>query len=141
MKALRFILPVILASSSFNLVSTTNSATKSVVNNQFLKRNLLNLVQQPVCKMSSNLREEVSRQKEFYDSMSIDEKRKLYACADKFITLNNVPSWQKTYSKAANDLSTEIKADQNLNDKVSIFRGDITALGLFILKSSIIIDF
>lgn len=128
MKAFRFFLPVILASSSFNLAFTTANSAKSLATNQFLQRNLLNLVQQPVCKMSTNLREEVDRQKKFYDSMSLDEKRKQYACGDKFITLDKIPSWQATFSKVPADLSTNVKVDQNLNEKVSILRDDITKL-------------
>lgn len=80
--------------------------------------------------MSTNQREEVNRQKEFYSSMSLVEKRKLYACGSKYITLIDIPSWKNTPSKQQSDDvdQSNYKSNSDLNDKVSLFRGDITAL-------------
>lgn len=53
---------------------------------------------------------------------------KLYACAQKYVTLNDIPNWSNTPSKQIEQVETKYKIDPNLNDKVSIWRGDITTL-------------
>lgn len=76
MKLFRRFLPFLFATTSLGsgffeikLIRQLNTS------NQHLKTNFLDLFKQPVCKMSTNIKEEVDRQKEFYDSMSLDEKR------------------------------------------------------------------
>lgn len=62
--------------------------------------------------------------------MSLSEKRQLYRCKDKFITLNDVPMWTQYYVKSGKKAQGNQKYPRNntLNEKVSIFVGDITAL-------------
>lgn len=63
--------------------------------------------------------------------MSLEEKRKQYKCGEKYKTLSDVPTWPE-YAKQ-HDVTSKFSASdfvvsQELNQKVSIFTGDITAI-------------
>lgn len=53
---------------SLNRLSTT-------ANSPLTKADFLALIGPAICKMSTSIKDEVDRQKEFYDSLSLDEKR------------------------------------------------------------------
>ncbi|KAI7688243.1 ADP-ribose glycohydrolase MACROD1 [Sarcoptes scabiei] len=55
----------------------------------------------------------------------VKEKRKNYRC-EKFVTLDQVPSWAE--SKSTSSIGSEYHSDPNLNSKISTFNGDITQL-------------
>lgn len=57
--------------------------------------------------------------------MNLEEKRKNYRC-EKFVTLDQVPSWAE--SKSTSSIGSEYHSDPNLNSKISTFNGDITQL-------------
>jgi len=73
--------------------------------------------------------EEVFREKEKYLSLNLDEKRSLYHCKSKYITLDSIAPWSE-HSKEVEpvEMSSDYSKKDNLNKKVSIFIGDITAL-------------
>jgi len=123
MRHLRVLLPILLTSGS--LIGRIRSNRQ-----QILPSYLFNLVgKQSVCKMSTNVREEVNRQKEFYDSLSLEEKRKMYACGNKYVQLNSIPTWKKSeISEHNSQQSSSYEINSVLNDKISLFRGDITTL-------------
>jgi len=64
-------------------------------------------------------------------SMEKEEKRKYYKCGDNYKTLSDVLSWDQ-YSKLKNIQnkisSSDYRFNNEINKKVSIFVGDITAL-------------
>ena len=60
--------------------------------------------------------------------MSLDDKRKIYKCGGNYIKLDDIPSWKHAYTGKKNVVETDYKIDENLNDKVSTFVGDITTL-------------
>ncbi|RNA15312.1 O-acetyl-ADP-ribose deacetylase MACROD2-like [Brachionus plicatilis] len=66
-----------------------------------------------------------------YLSMPLDEKRKLYKCKEKYITIEKLIKWPEYFEK--NELKYEnlnncSVTNPGLNDKISIFEGDITTL-------------
>lgn len=68
-------------------------------------------------------------------SQSLEEKRKYYNCGDKFIELKSIPSWPSFYkdnsyfiSKDSVKINSLYKVDPVINEKVSVFYGDITKL-------------
>ncbi|RWS23383.1 MACRO domain-containing protein-like protein [Leptotrombidium deliense] len=73
----------------------------------------------------------VAEERNKYLSMNINDKRKLYKCGNKYVTLDNVPNWQD-YAKMKGITSKVSDGDyafnREINKKVSIFVGDITAL-------------
>ncbi|KAF8763785.1 ADP-ribose glycohydrolase MACROD1-like protein [Argiope bruennichi] len=62
-------------------------------------------------------------------NMDLKEKRALYHCTTSYKTLDDIPTWTE-YSKNVKSIqpSSDYKKDERLNNKVSIFVGDITAL-------------
>ncbi|KFM61100.1 MACRO domain-containing protein 2, partial [Stegodyphus mimosarum] len=70
-----------------------------------------------------------SQSKAKYLSMGLDEKRAHYQCKSKYVTLEDIPTWAKYSANVAKTHSTsEYTKNPNLNEKISIFVGDITAL-------------
>jgi O-acetyl-ADP-ribose deacetylase len=64
--------------------------------------------------------------------MTIEEKRKYYKCCDKYVTLENIETWNDFAIKneSLNQFrgNNEYTVNSDLNKKVSIFTGDITTL-------------
>ncbi|XP_006817608.2 ADP-ribose glycohydrolase MACROD1-like [Saccoglossus kowalevskii] len=67
--------------------------------------------------------------------MPIEEKRKLYACRNDYVTLDQVPTWTEYKNKHISRIERIVKKEkplfcvnETLNEKVSIWRGDITTL-------------
>ncbi|KAK3092870.1 hypothetical protein FSP39_008095 [Pinctada imbricata] len=69
--------------------------------------------------------------------MTKEEKRKLYKCGRNFKDLNDVPTWPEYFEKKKDKLlkavsrkrmTPKYKVNEELNSKVSIWRGDITTL-------------
>jgi len=66
----------------------------------------------------------------YYEKLSLDDKRKEYKCGNRYKTLDHITPWsewrltQKFCSE--NQLLSEV--NQELNEKVSIWQGDITHL-------------
>lgn len=64
-------------------------------------------------------------------NVSIDEKREHYKCGGNYLTLDKIPTWD-AYAKIKN-LGTNVtggdyKFEYSVNQKVSLFTGDITSL-------------
>ncbi|XP_064621962.1 ADP-ribose glycohydrolase MACROD2-like [Lineus longissimus] len=72
------------------------------------------------------------KEKEKYLNMPIEEKRLVYKCKDKYLTIDDVLTWPQFAEE--NDIQPARKSkilfpyDANINAKVSIWRGDITRL-------------
>ncbi|GBM91454.1 O-acetyl-ADP-ribose deacetylase MACROD2 [Araneus ventricosus] len=64
-----------------------------------------------------------------YLNMDLKEKRAQYHCSTSYVTLDSIPTWTE-YSKNVKSIqpSSDFKKDERLNNQVSIFVGDITAL-------------
>jgi O-acetyl-ADP-ribose deacetylase (regulator of RNase III) len=62
-------------------------------------------------------------------NQSLDQRRKSYKCGSKFVTLDQIPTWKQSGpSSVKSSVHTEFVVDQELNNKISIFTGDITTL-------------
>lgn len=60
---------------------------------------------------------------------SLEERRKWYKCGSKFVTLDQIKQWSETDATTVpSSEGTEYPVDSNLNEKISIFTGDITTL-------------
>lgn len=59
--------------------------------------------------------------------MSLDEKRKQYKCGSNYLTLENIAKYSQSGVKSTSE-SSEFKAVTKINEKLSIFKGDITTL-------------
>lgn len=73
---------------------------------------------------------QVVAEREKYLSMPLMDKRALYKCGQKYISLSDIPNWS-AYSASKNlrgSGSSKYSRNDNLNNKVSMFVGDITAL-------------
>lgn len=94
-------------------------------------------------KMSSGSGHDFVEEKRRYWNLPKEEKRRFYNCREKYVELKDVPTWPQFY-KASHYLINKLKisdsqkqrllqgsayeADPELNEKISIFEGDITAL-------------
>lgn len=80
----------------------------------------------------NKLKETEQNFKEFYLQMPLEEKRKYYACKSKFVTLDSIQAWPDYAANIDPETHKKVKPlgeiDEQLNMKVSLWRGDITAL-------------
>ena len=63
--------------------------------------------------------------------MTLEEKRKEYKCGNSYKTMADIMTWNQyaNLNKITPDIqSSEYKFNKEINEKVSIFVGDITAL-------------
>ncbi|XP_036309077.1 ADP-ribose glycohydrolase MACROD1-like [Pipistrellus kuhlii] len=66
--------------------------------------------------------------KSFLKGLSDKQREEHYFCLD-FIRLNNIPTWKEAAKGLAPKVEeTKYKKDEHLNEKISLFRGDITKL-------------
>lgn len=74
----------------------------------------------------------VQEVRQTYLKKSLEEKRTLYKCKSNYVELKDIPTWTEYYNKYLKNSKDnhEIKALTNcsLNEKISIFEGDITTL-------------
>ncbi len=76
----------------------------------------------------------VPETRQIYLSKTLDEKRKLYKCKEDFVQHKDIPIWPEFYSTSASVDKNKPKPtplatfNDTLNDKVSVFTGDITCL-------------
>jgi TATA box-binding protein-associated factor RNA polymerase I subunit A len=79
----------------------------------------------------------VAKEPEKLEDLSLEEKRKLYKCGDNYLTLKDIETWPEYYATHKEKLSklakeekvrSNYKVNETINSKVSIWRGDITAL-------------
>ncbi|KAF8763787.1 ADP-ribose glycohydrolase MACROD1 like protein [Argiope bruennichi] len=72
-----------------------------------------------------------------YMDMDLDKKRAIYLCKSSYTTLDDIPTWTE-YSKNINrkQTSSDYRTDIRLNEKVSIFVGDITTLEIDAIVNS-----
>ncbi|CAF1083381.1 unnamed protein product [Brachionus calyciflorus] len=75
--------------------------------------------------------ENVNKNRELFLSMIKEDKRKFYKCKNEFLTVDKLEKWPEYFVK--NDLKhiefeNPCKVDGKLNEKISIFEGDITIL-------------
>lgn len=64
--------------------------------------------------------------------MSLEEKRQEYKCGNTYVTLNEIPPW----SKGARTQEEGSSALSAINEKVSIFSGDITKLEVDVIVNA-----
>ena len=77
----------------------------------------------------------VLQTREVFLKKSLKEERSLYKCKY-YVTLNEIPTWQKYYneqklsgkSKSSDDINANYVANDVLNSKIGVFTGDITCL-------------
>ena len=88
------------------------------------------------CRLKASEYLTAARQKNRFLNMSLEEKRKFYLCNDRYVELNEVPSWLESFRENSETLP-EIKpnssepgfdVDTEINDRVCIWQGDITTL-------------
>ena len=65
--------------------------------------------------------------------MDLEKKRQLYKCGSNFFTLNDIDNYQNSAAVYADVLrsssqTTEYNYNPTINEKISIFVGDITSL-------------
>lgn len=63
--------------------------------------------------------------KDRFLNMSLQEKRQEYKCGDSYVTLADIPPWSKS---ARTREGQDISPTSAINEKISIFQGDITKL-------------
>lgn len=61
---------------------------------------------------------------------------KLYTCGAKFVGLGDISSWQQSPAKPTESQSTKYEVNTSLNEKVSVWRGDITALEIDVIVNA-----
>ena len=70
--------------------------------------------------------------RETYLNKSLEEKRQLYQCGTKYVTLPEIPTWTEYFEKNLATKKAAFKSastpNEVFNSKVSIFTGDITTL-------------
>ncbi|KAI6648823.1 O-acetyl-ADP-ribose deacetylase MACROD2 [Oopsacas minuta] len=70
--------------------------------------------------------------REFFENMSIADKRKYYSCGSHYLQLKDIETWPEFQiaknCKSNSELNNPKTADPAINNKVSIWRGDITKL-------------
>ncbi|XP_013410774.1 O-acetyl-ADP-ribose deacetylase MACROD1 isoform X2 [Lingula anatina] len=74
--------------------------------------------------------------KETYLTMPLEEKRKVYKCGRDYITPDKIQNWPlyvqnrrgKYKNKGADKVQPKFEVNQTLNQKIALFRGDITKL-------------
>lgn len=73
---------------------------------------------------------EVARERDKYVNMAPQERRRHYKCGDKFVTLEDIPDWPlyRSEKNITRTGSGKFSPRSDLNSKVSVFVGDITAL-------------
>ncbi|GBM63451.1 O-acetyl-ADP-ribose deacetylase MACROD1 [Araneus ventricosus] len=78
-----------------------------------------------------------TKEKKKYLNMNLAEKREEYYCKASYVTLDDIPTWTE-YSRIIKRTqpNKEYKADAQLNDKVSIFVGDIKVLEIDAIVNS-----
>ncbi|GFU01334.1 ADP-ribose glycohydrolase MACROD1 [Nephila pilipes] len=80
---------------------------------------------------------EFEEAKNKYLNMALKEKRTSYHCTTSFVTLEKIPTWTEYSTKVKKiQSSSEFKKDDRLNNKVSIFVGDITALEIDVIVNA-----
>lgn len=60
--------------------------------------------------------------------MNLTEKRQHYKCGSNFVTLEMIPKWSIKSGTSNEDACSRYKPDLKINEKVSLFNGDITTL-------------
>lgn len=84
----------------------------------------------------------VTENRKMYLDMSLEEKRTVYKCGNKFTTLDNVDTWASQFQNMEDSLKLDknkikkyndegfgpFPANPTLSQKVSMWRGDITTL-------------
>ncbi|XP_015786145.1 uncharacterized protein LOC107363435 isoform X2 [Tetranychus urticae] len=77
-----------------------------------------------------HLEDEVAQEKDRYLRMDVQSKRKFYSCGNKYVDLSSITSW--TLYALANHIAGESNGpwqyNETINNKVSLFIGDITNL-------------
>lgn len=63
--------------------------------------------------------------KKYFLEAPVEERRKKYKCGSKFVTLSQVMSWNEEPSRKC---ESKYKVSHELNKRISVFVGDITAL-------------
>ncbi|KAL4238485.1 O-acetyl-ADP-ribose deacetylase macrod2 [Mactra antiquata] len=72
--------------------------------------------------------------REYYLTLPLPEKRKLYSCGSNYVTSDEVESWTdyagriKEKVKKASRPKDEIQVDEIMNMKISLWQGDVTKL-------------
>lgn len=79
----------------------------------------------------------VEQTKQHYLQMSIEQKRREYKCGDQFVTLDKIPTWAEDATNVEQSgIVTKKPVDKELNNVISLFRGDLTALEIDCIVNS-----
>jgi len=65
------------------------------------------------------------------EAQTLDKRRSRYKCGDDYVTLNQIETWESTLLRtnaASNVIKTNYKHNSSHNQKISLWRGDITTL-------------
>lgn len=101
--------------------------------------NLIKSILSPVNKMQHFTRgefsafAEVEQNRQKFVNMPREEKRKLYKCKEKYITVDKILTWPEYAQKNKIFLSepeenVSFEINEELNSKIGVFEGDITSL-------------
>lgn len=67
--------------------------------------------------------------------MNLNEKRQHYKCGSNFVTVEMIPKWS-IKSTLKGDICSTYKPDLKINEKVSLFNGDITTLEIDVIVNA-----
>lgn len=71
--------------------------------------------------------------KEYYLKLSLEEKRKEYSCGKKYVCIDAVEGWSSYALKVKTTAKPRYEINDQLNMKISLWRGDITALEIDVI--------
>ncbi|XP_062576172.1 ADP-ribose glycohydrolase MACROD2-like isoform X1 [Saccostrea cucullata] len=128
-----------LFSMSTTKLKTTESETKQCASKDGTTSPLLTTPEPATSKrITRNAHHDaVLSDKEKFLNMKKEEKRKLYKCGKKFKQLNDIPTWPDFYNEhkermkkaaAKKKLDMRYNVNEDINQRVSIWKGDITTL-------------
>lgn len=66
--------------------------------------------------------------KESFLNMNLEQKRRQYRCGKNYTILSALPTWAEQAPENDGSVKSDFVANEQLNRKISIFRGDITSL-------------
>nr|XP_046916251.1 ADP-ribose glycohydrolase MACROD1-like [Dermatophagoides farinae] len=92
----------------------------------------LNLVLTTLNQQSQRTMASFQSTKDKFLSMAINEKRTHYKCGENYVQLNQIPKWSEQSksqtTSATMNVCNKYKPMAEMNDRLSLFNGDITTL-------------
>ncbi|XP_060559088.1 ADP-ribose glycohydrolase MACROD2-like [Ruditapes philippinarum] len=131
----QFSIASLLTTTTFILHVKMSSALKTAEKDKNAKKSLFNNESKEK-KITRSVASEAERNwKEHYLKLPLDEKRKEYSCGKKYVLLDEIESWSSYASKlkTKDRVSSSFDVDEELNMKISLWRGDITCLEIDVI--------